>query len=70
MCCRRYSSIGLEFSYEQIPTAGALSAMLERSPITHAPQVWSTSQDQINLESVFHVTLLVYETSGFVCDGR
>lgn len=35
----RYSSIGLEFSYEQIPTAGALSAMLERSPITHAPQM-------------------------------
>lgn len=35
----RYSSVGLEFSYEHIPTAEALAAMLERSPITHAPKM-------------------------------
>lgn len=37
--CRRYTSVGLQYSYEQIPTAEALAAMLERSPITHAAQV-------------------------------
>uniref|UniRef100_A0AAV2K1M0 Acylamino-acid-releasing enzyme n=1 Tax=Knipowitschia caucasica TaxID=637954 RepID=A0AAV2K1M0_KNICA len=37
----RYSSVGLDFSYEKIPTAEALAAMLERSPITHAPKMRS-----------------------------
>ncbi|KAM3617790.1 uncharacterized protein V6R79_011295 [Siganus canaliculatus] len=35
----RYSSVGFQFSYEQIPTAEALAAMLEKSPITHAAQI-------------------------------
>ncbi|KAK7884606.1 hypothetical protein WMY93_027729 [Mugilogobius chulae] len=35
----RYSSVGLDFSYEQIPTAEALATMLQRSPITHAPKM-------------------------------
>lgn len=35
----RYSSVGLDFCYEHIPTAEALAAMLERSPIRHAPQM-------------------------------
>lgn len=37
--CRRYSSVGLQYSYQEIPTAEALAAMLEKSPITHAAQV-------------------------------
>lgn len=40
--CRRYSSVGLQYSYDQIPTAEALAAMLEKSPITHAAQVRHT----------------------------
>uniref|UniRef100_A0A673AW13 acylaminoacyl-peptidase n=1 Tax=Sphaeramia orbicularis TaxID=375764 RepID=A0A673AW13_9TELE len=35
----RYTSVGLEYSYDRTPTADALGAMLERSPITHAAQV-------------------------------
>ncbi|XP_010795012.1 acylamino-acid-releasing enzyme, partial [Notothenia coriiceps] len=35
----RYSSVGLQYSYDQIPTAEALAAMLEKSPITHAAQI-------------------------------
>ncbi|CAL8251358.1 unnamed protein product [Arctogadus glacialis] len=35
----RYSSVGLMYSYDQIPTAEALAIMLERSPITHAAQI-------------------------------
>uniref|UniRef100_A0A3B4UTK7 Acylamino-acid-releasing enzyme n=1 Tax=Seriola dumerili TaxID=41447 RepID=A0A3B4UTK7_SERDU len=35
----RYSSVGLQFSYDQIPTSEALAAMLEKSPITHAAQI-------------------------------
>uniref|UniRef100_A0A3Q1I0B3 Acylamino-acid-releasing enzyme n=1 Tax=Anabas testudineus TaxID=64144 RepID=A0A3Q1I0B3_ANATE len=35
----RYTSVGLQYSYDQIPTAEALAAMLERSPITHAAQI-------------------------------
>ncbi|XP_070695412.1 acylamino-acid-releasing enzyme [Pempheris klunzingeri] len=35
----RYSSVGFEYSYDQIPTAEALAAMLEKSPITHAAQI-------------------------------
>ncbi|XP_033826081.1 S9 family peptidase [Periophthalmus magnuspinnatus] len=35
----RYSSVGMHFSYEQIPTAEALATMLERSPITHAAKM-------------------------------
>ncbi|KAM8862581.1 acylamino-acid-releasing enzyme isoform 2-T2 [Spinachia spinachia] len=35
----RYSSVGFPYSYDQIPTAGALAAMLEKSPITHAAQI-------------------------------
>uniref|UniRef100_A0A3Q1I0A3 Acylamino-acid-releasing enzyme n=1 Tax=Anabas testudineus TaxID=64144 RepID=A0A3Q1I0A3_ANATE len=31
--------VGLQYSYDQIPTAEALAAMLERSPITHAAQI-------------------------------
>lgn len=37
--CRRYTSVGLHYSYQDIPTAEALAAMLEKSPITHAAQV-------------------------------
>lgn len=37
----RYSSVGLDFSYERLPTAEALAAMLERSPIIHAPKMKS-----------------------------
>ncbi|KAK0142508.1 Acylamino-acid-releasing enzyme [Merluccius polli] len=35
----RYSSVGLLYSYDQIPTAEALAVMLERSPIIHAAQI-------------------------------
>ncbi|KAM7404432.1 hypothetical protein PAMP_011777 [Pampus punctatissimus] len=35
----RYTSVGLPYSYDQIPTAEALAAMLEKSPITHAAQI-------------------------------
>ncbi|XP_068602507.1 S9 family peptidase [Brachionichthys hirsutus] len=35
----RYTSVGLQYSYDQIPTADALAAMLEKSPITHAAQI-------------------------------
>ncbi|XP_072305483.1 acylamino-acid-releasing enzyme [Eucyclogobius newberryi] len=35
----RYSSVGMDFTYEQIPTAEALATMLQRSPITHAPKM-------------------------------
>ncbi|KAG7279891.1 hypothetical protein CRUP_016218, partial [Coryphaenoides rupestris] len=35
----RYSSVGLQYSYDQIPTAEALTIMLETSPITHAAQI-------------------------------
>nr|XP_057941213.1 S9 family peptidase isoform X2 [Doryrhamphus excisus] len=35
----RYTSVGLQYSYEQTPTAEALVAMLERSPIIHAAQI-------------------------------
>uniref|UniRef100_G3NQV5 acylaminoacyl-peptidase n=1 Tax=Gasterosteus aculeatus aculeatus TaxID=481459 RepID=G3NQV5_GASAC len=31
--------VGFPYSYDQIPTAEALAAMLERSPITHAAQI-------------------------------
>ncbi|XP_061591019.1 S9 family peptidase isoform X2 [Cololabis saira] len=35
----RYTSVGLPFSYDNIPTPEALAAMLQRSPITHAAQI-------------------------------
>ncbi|XP_028308591.1 acylamino-acid-releasing enzyme isoform X4 [Gouania willdenowi] len=35
----RYTSVGLQFSYDQIPSAVALTTMLQRSPITHAAQI-------------------------------
>ncbi|XP_056155412.1 S9 family peptidase [Lampris incognitus] len=35
----RYSSVGLQYSFDQIPTAEALASMLEKSPITHASQI-------------------------------
>ncbi|XP_041656091.1 S9 family peptidase isoform X2 [Cheilinus undulatus] len=35
----RYSSVGFQYSYDQIPTPEALTAMLEKSPITHAAQI-------------------------------
>ncbi|XP_047427893.1 S9 family peptidase [Mugil cephalus] len=35
----RYTTVGLQYSYGQIPTAEALAAMLERSPIVHAAQI-------------------------------
>ncbi|CAN9515755.1 unnamed protein product [Ophioblennius macclurei] len=35
----RYTSVGIEYSYDQIPTAEALAAMLQKSPITHAAQI-------------------------------
>ncbi|XP_034393739.1 S9 family peptidase isoform X2 [Cyclopterus lumpus] len=35
----RYTSVGIQYSYDQIPTAEALAAMLEKSPITHAAQI-------------------------------
>uniref|UniRef100_A0A8C3G9Y1 acylaminoacyl-peptidase n=1 Tax=Cyclopterus lumpus TaxID=8103 RepID=A0A8C3G9Y1_CYCLU len=31
--------VGIQYSYDQIPTAEALAAMLEKSPITHAAQI-------------------------------
>ncbi|TNM86491.1 hypothetical protein fugu_006721 [Takifugu bimaculatus] len=36
---QRYTSVGLQYSYQEIPTAEALAAMLEKSPITHAAQI-------------------------------
>ncbi|CAF93359.1 unnamed protein product, partial [Tetraodon nigroviridis] len=35
----RYTSAGLQYSHQQTPTAEALAAMLEKSPITHAAQI-------------------------------
>ncbi|XP_077574154.1 acylamino-acid-releasing enzyme [Stigmatopora nigra] len=35
----RYTSVGLTYSYDQRPTAEALAAMLERSPIAHAEKI-------------------------------
>ncbi|KAM6977737.1 acylamino-acid-releasing enzyme [Aplochiton taeniatus] len=35
----RYSSVGLQYSYEQLPTPEALATMLEKSPIRHAAQI-------------------------------
>ncbi|XP_074537606.1 acylamino-acid-releasing enzyme [Halichoeres trimaculatus] len=35
----RYSCVGFQYSYDQIPTAEALATMLEKSPITHAAQI-------------------------------
>uniref|UniRef100_A0A3Q4BM22 Acylamino-acid-releasing enzyme n=1 Tax=Mola mola TaxID=94237 RepID=A0A3Q4BM22_MOLML len=35
----RYTSVGFQYSYGQIPTADALAAMLEKSPIRHAAQI-------------------------------
>lgn len=36
---RRYTSVGFHYSYDQIPTAEALAAMLQKSPIAHAAKV-------------------------------
>lgn len=35
----RYTTVGFEYSYDQLPTAEALAAMLEKSPIVHAAQI-------------------------------
>ncbi|XP_060930452.1 S9 family peptidase [Limanda limanda] len=35
----RYTSVGIQYSYDQIPTAEALALMLEKSPITHAAKI-------------------------------
>ncbi|KAI5610310.1 acylamino-acid-releasing enzyme, partial [Silurus asotus] len=35
----RYSSVGLEYSFDQLPTSQALTTMLEKSPIVHAAQI-------------------------------
>ncbi|KAI4874556.1 hypothetical protein NFI96_029031 [Prochilodus magdalenae] len=35
----RYSSIGLHYSFDQLPTPQALNTMLEKSPIAHAAQI-------------------------------
>uniref|UniRef100_A0A3B5KUR0 Acylamino-acid-releasing enzyme n=1 Tax=Xiphophorus couchianus TaxID=32473 RepID=A0A3B5KUR0_9TELE len=35
----RYTSAGFQFSYDNIPTAETLAAMLLKSPITHAAQI-------------------------------
>lgn len=35
----RYTSAGFQFSYDSIPTAETLAAMLQKSPITHAAQI-------------------------------
>lgn len=35
----RYTSAGFQYSYDQIPTAEALAAMLQKSPITYAAQM-------------------------------
>ncbi|XP_063320642.1 S9 family peptidase isoform X2 [Pelmatolapia mariae] len=35
----RYTSAGFHYSYDQIPTAEALAAMLQKSPIAHAAKI-------------------------------
>ncbi|RVE70303.1 hypothetical protein OJAV_G00063140 [Oryzias javanicus] len=35
----RYTSAGFQFSYDSVPTAEVLAALLEKSPITHAVQI-------------------------------
>ncbi|XP_063052140.1 S9 family peptidase [Engraulis encrasicolus] len=35
----RYTSVGLDYSFDQLPTPEALSLMLQRSPIMHAAQI-------------------------------
>ncbi|XP_066553659.1 acylamino-acid-releasing enzyme isoform X2 [Amia ocellicauda] len=35
----RYSALGLQYSFDRLPTPDALTTMLEQSPITHAAQI-------------------------------
>lgn len=35
----RYTSVGLPFSFDQVPSCEALATMLEKSPIKHAAQI-------------------------------
>uniref|UniRef100_A0A8C8E4P6 Acylamino-acid-releasing enzyme n=1 Tax=Oryzias sinensis TaxID=183150 RepID=A0A8C8E4P6_9TELE len=35
----RYTSAGFQFSYDSVPTAEVLAALLQKSPITHAVQI-------------------------------
>ncbi|KAG7226972.1 hypothetical protein INR49_022290 [Caranx melampygus] len=35
----RYTSVGLPFSFDQVPSSEALATMLEKSPIKHAAQI-------------------------------
>ncbi|XP_051950569.1 S9 family peptidase isoform X2 [Xyrauchen texanus] len=35
----RYSSVGIQYSFDQLPTSHCLTAMLEKSPIIHAAQI-------------------------------
>lgn len=35
----RYSCVGLQYSYDKLPSPEALATMLEKSPITHAAQI-------------------------------
>ncbi|XP_023846542.1 acylamino-acid-releasing enzyme isoform X2 [Salvelinus sp. IW2-2015] len=35
----RYSCVGLQYSYDQLPTPEALTTMLQKSPIIYAPQI-------------------------------
>uniref|UniRef100_A0A8C7V1L8 acylaminoacyl-peptidase n=1 Tax=Oncorhynchus mykiss TaxID=8022 RepID=A0A8C7V1L8_ONCMY len=37
----RYSCVGLQYSYDQLPTPEALTTMLQKSPISYAPQIKS-----------------------------
>ncbi|XP_051509515.1 S9 family peptidase isoform X2 [Myxocyprinus asiaticus] len=35
----RYSSVGIQYSFDRLPTSHSLTAMLEKSPIIHAAQI-------------------------------
>ncbi|XDV48979.1 hypothetical protein PO909_018321 [Leuciscus waleckii] len=35
----RYSSVGLQYAFDQLPTSQSLTSMLEKSPIIHAAQI-------------------------------
>lgn len=64
--------MGFQYSYDLIPTAEALAAMLEKSPIVHAAQV---RRAQIkNTEVCCFSDLLgpemLVKTNSYSCDGK
>lgn len=64
---RRYSSVGFQYSYDLIPTADALAAMLEKSPIVHAAQVRLA---QIKKTEACCFSEILVKTNSYSCYGK